>query len=164
MSYHIKRKESLIEGVRRVAHSQLDKMIGEVEDKRLDRHETIHQVRKRCKKLRGLLRLVRPGFERTYQGENKTFRDAARQLSGIRDVAALIETYDMLLGRFDDQVERREFGPIRAALTRELHQLSEHEEEVDNKLARFAEKMQEAKKRVEGWALEGDGFVIYERN
>lgn len=30
---------------------QIDKAIGELRDEELDRHEAVHQVRKRCKKL-----------------------------------------------------------------------------------------------------------------
>ena len=46
---------------------------------------TVHDVRKRCKKVRGLLRLVRPGLGPDYRRANADVRDAARELSSLRD-------------------------------------------------------------------------------
>lgn len=158
MSYHIKRKESLIEGVRRVAQSQIKKAIAEVEDASLDVHETVHQVRKRCKKIRALLRLTRPGFKGIYQRENKTFRDAARSLSTMRDAQAMIETYDMLLKRYDEQVERRQFGTIRARLTRRMKKLAEEEVDIEERLEKLVDVMQKAKSRLKTWELDEEGF------
>jgi CHAD domain-containing protein len=82
---------SLQDGVRRIAVEQISAMLGEIDDASLGRDETVHQLRKRCKKLRGLVRLVRPGFEDD-RSENATFRDAARGLSALRDADVLIET------------------------------------------------------------------------
>jgi hypothetical protein len=63
MSYHLKRSDGPVQdGVRRIAVDQIDAAIAELDDKALDVHETVHQIRKRCKKLRGLIRLVRPAF------------------------------------------------------------------------------------------------------
>ena len=65
-------------GVRRIACEQIDKAIAEIENTELPLDETIFQIRKRCKKIRGLLRLVRPSFD-GYARENAIFRDAARE-------------------------------------------------------------------------------------
>ncbi|WP_153558836.1 CHAD domain-containing protein [Roseimaritima sediminicola] len=77
MSYQIKREESLEQAVRRIACEQIDKAVAELDDPRLSRPQAVHQLRKRCKKLRGLLRLVRPAMEKTYAKENACFRDTA---------------------------------------------------------------------------------------
>ena len=54
---------SLSAGVRRIARGQVEEAIAELDDPALEAGDAIHQVRKRCKKLRGLVRLVRPGLE-----------------------------------------------------------------------------------------------------
>ena len=98
MAYRFKRGNSSVEaGVRRIATEEIDGAIDEIDDNGLELHETVHQVRKRCKKLRGLIRVVRPAFD-DYQDENAAFREAARALSYVRDTEALIETYDDLVG------------------------------------------------------------------
>jgi hypothetical protein len=53
----------------------------------------VHQVRKLCKKLRGLIRLVRPEFD-NFQKEDEFFRDAARELSYVRDAQSIIGLID----------------------------------------------------------------------
>src|SRR6056297_1051257 len=96
MSYSVEPEESVQETVIRVAREQIGKAVDEIEDEELDRHETVHQVRKRCKKLRGLVRVVRPAIGDAYDRENACFRDAARSLSSLRDAQSLIDTLDDL--------------------------------------------------------------------
>ncbi len=61
----------------------------------------IHQGRKSLKRTRALIRLVRqPLGEETYASANATLRDAARQVSGLRDLAAMQTTLDELQLRF----------------------------------------------------------------
>ena len=55
---------------------------------------TVHDVRKRCKKVRGLIRLVRPGLGTEYSRANAEVRDAARELSPLRDAHAMLGTFD----------------------------------------------------------------------
>lgn len=162
MSFRIREKESVGEAIRRIAGEQIDKAIGELTDDELGPHETIHQVRKRCKKLRGVVRLVRPGFEDTYRFENAWFRDAARTLSHVRDAEALIETYDDLMETFAGQIERRAFGPVRRALTLRRKRIAQDRMDLDQRLAQFLKAMREARQRVDDWPL-GGGFGVLEQ-
>ncbi len=50
-----------------------------------------HAVRKRLKKIRALLRLVRPELGSLYEQENVRFRDVGRLLAPIRDATSLVE-------------------------------------------------------------------------
>ena len=54
--------------------------------------------REPMKKLRALLRLVRHGMPDVQPAENVILRDAARLLSGRRDAAVRLATYDRLIG------------------------------------------------------------------
>jgi|GEM_PF-5573736 uncharacterized protein with von Willebrand factor type A (vWA) domain len=50
MSFQFKRGDERVEdGLRRIALSQIDKAIAEIDDDDLDVDATVHQVRKRCK-------------------------------------------------------------------------------------------------------------------
>ena len=77
MAYRIRTKDDDVEqAVRRIACEQIDRALAEIDDDGLDFARKVHQVRKRCKKLRGLVRLVRPALD-AYGRENAAFRDAA---------------------------------------------------------------------------------------
>ncbi len=157
MSFHLKKSDSSVQdGIRRIALSQIDSAIAEIDDGDLDIHETVHQVRKRCKKLRALIRLVRPAFA-GYKSENAVFREAASKLSYIRDAQALIETYDHLVETYDAGIDRSAFGALRRHLTVRKKRVAE-EKDLDEKLAEFRATMIEARDRAKDWAVDGDGF------
>jgi CHAD domain-containing protein len=157
MAYHLKRDDETVEaGIRRIAIDQIDSAIGEIDDESLGDHATVHQVRKRCKKLRGLIRLVRPSFGR-YGRENKAFREAAAPLSGIRDAEAFIETYDALMDAYAGQVDRAAFGSIRRALTMRKKKLAA-DTDLGERLATFRTQMVAARDRAGAWRLDDDGY------
>lgn len=74
-------------------------------------------MRKNAKKVRGLIRLVRPGLGSAYQRANEAFRDASRTLSATRDAQALVETFDALDPRDDLRPLRAQLEADRAAAT-----------------------------------------------
>lgn len=153
MSYRLKANESVENAVRRIAIEQINSAIEEIDDSDLDSEVTVHQVRKRCKKIRALLRLVRPAFESTYQRENATFRDAARALSELRDAASRIECIDTLK-------EHSSSSPKVEALDRVRTHLTAHREElyrgsdVSKRLSEFRDEMTSARKRAGNWKLD----------
>lgn len=157
MPYRLRRKEPLQKGVRRVAREQIDRAIDEVLDDGLDRHETVHQVRKRCKKLRGLVRLVRPVFD-GYGRENALFRDAARELSFVRDAQSSVECFDELLDHYDSQLEPDAFASVGKALVARREELAQDPAAIDQKLDEFHSLMREARARVSDWKVNDGGF------
>lgn len=158
MAFRILENESVEEATRRVAREQIDKAIGELEDRELDPHETVHQVRKRCKKIRGLIRLVRPQFEASYQRENDWYRDSARSLSYVRDAQSLVETFDALMERFSEPIDSRAFSSIRRKLIDHRRNVSADEDGLRERLDDFLDRMYEGRDRVAGWRLKRDGF------
>lgn len=153
--------ESVRSGLRRIAREQINKAVAEIDDAKLPPAETIHQVRKRCKKLRGLIRLVQPAFD-AYAQENARIRDAARLLSGARDDDVLIETFDALVAGEAAAEERGDLAGVRERLTarRDANRRRPDagEPRADERLARFRDEMTAALARVEGWELSGKGF------
>ena len=111
MGYRLRTGESAQNGIRRVISEEIERSLGEVADADLDRAHTIHQVRKRCKKIRATLRLVRGALGNTYSSENAWYRDAARRMSELRDAQAMMETYDALAKRFVDQADEEVIRP-----------------------------------------------------
>jgi CHAD domain-containing protein len=151
---------SVQSGFRRVAREQIDKGLSELDDRALDLHEAVHQVRKRTKKLRGLIRLVRPAFG-AYSDENARLRDAAAELSSLRDTEALVETYDALIETYGDQVDTASLATIRHHLEAQRKQMA-REIGACEKLSVFRTELIKARERAASWQLDNDGFEALE--
>jgi len=156
MSYYLHADERLQAGIRRIAQSELDEAICEIDDHQLARHETVHQVRKHCKKVRGLLRLVRPAMEKAYRMENEALRDAARNLSDIRDAKSIISTYDNVVHLFRDQVDQESFASIRRELTARLSAIKDTL--LDERLLVMRQQLVAVKNRVNDWSFDDQTF------
>lgn len=163
MSYRLKEHESVQAGIRRIAREQIEKALAEIDDPQLDRHETVHQVRKRCKKIRGLLRLIRPAASNVYQRENVAFRDAARRLSYVRDAHALVETSDDLKSTFADQLDTARFDAMRRALLTRRDRITQDEGKLEKQLRNVRQQMVKANERTGSWSLEAKGFDALEQ-
>jgi len=161
MSYKFKLNENAGDGVRRMAREQIVKALVEIEDAQVSRDDTVHSIRKRCKKIRALLRLARgdlDGDSEVYKRENVCFRDAARSLSDLRDAAALLETYDMLVVEtFGKQCNRQRLQNVREELQAHKQNLTGDKAEVDKRIAVCAETFSQALERVDDWPV-GEGF------
>jgi CHAD domain-containing protein len=161
MAYRFERDIATVQdGVRDIAKELIDDAVACAGGKRRDIAETVHSVRKSCKKLRGLIRLVRPVFD-DYQAENAAFRDAGRGLSFLRDAGVLIETYDDLFENYHDQVDRARFAPIRRRLTLVQKELTDRDK-IGDMLDEFCRTMQKARKRARRWRIADDGFDALE--
>jgi CHAD domain-containing protein len=156
MSYQLEITEPIDVGVRRIANELIDDAIARIDAPDRECHEAVHEVRKNCKKLRALLRLIRPRVPDLYKAENRYFRDAAASLSGIRDAEAALESYDALLKTFEGGVDRRGLAPARRALTLHKQHLAEEMADLDARLDAFGERMHEARERVSDWHLPAD--------
>lgn len=84
------------EGFLRIAREQIAKAIDVAEAVADPTDKRVHEARRRSKKLRALLRLVRPDFPE-YADENAFVRDASRGLSGARDQRVAVQTYADLM-------------------------------------------------------------------
>ncbi|KFF48820.1 hypothetical protein GY26_11115 [Gammaproteobacteria bacterium MFB021] len=119
--------------------------------------EAIHELRKCCKKIRALLRLVRPALGKRYARENRRFRDLARQVSGRRDEQVLLETFDALLAHYRDEIDRRHYTAIRARLKARRERTLADESGVNGESAvdtpALEAALDEARQAVLGWRL-----------
>lgn len=114
--------------VRRVAAERLDGAIEHLaqalaDPEQHDLEVAVHEARKGCKWSRGLARLVQPSLGDDFRWFDRTVRDAANQLSALRDAHAIVATFDALLATEpDDSVlsaARRRQAEISAAATRD---------------------------------------------
>ena len=155
-------QQSGVQGqIRSIAIQQVDRAVAACRGDD-DFDAIVHGVRRRCKKLRGLLRLIEPGFE-GFDTENKAVRAAAAGLSGTRDAAVMGGTFEALLAF--DRAEGRE-GRIKSgsadAITAMLQRRAgEGALNVDRRrlLDAFCETMTEVGERARSWRIKGRGFA-----
>lgn len=144
--------------LQRIARVQIDRALGELDEG--DRHGAVHSVRKRGKKIRALLRLVRPAAPKLYRRENAAFRDMMRRISDDRDLGVAVETYDALLARFSEDGIAEELAPVRAALAQRRTEVLG--DGLDARLHAIRMDLLAACERVEDWELEDGGFDVLE--
>lgn len=92
MTFHIKQREPLADGLRRIAREQIGIVFRDFADEQCDMHERIHSLRARCKKLRALLRLPGPLMATTFEVEDKRLHDAGKRLAAMRDAQVRVQT------------------------------------------------------------------------
>lgn len=98
LHYRFKKSEAVADGVRRIAVELLERarfeLLSSVKD---NREEGVHDLRKRLKELRALLRLVRNELgDDTFSAENLLCREWGRSLSGYRDASVAVRTFTLL--------------------------------------------------------------------
>lgn len=155
MSYQFQQDESLADGVRRIADHQVHKAIKELQNAESDRHEAIHEVRKRFKKLRGLIRIVRPGLEQ-YSQINVWYRDAGRRLSRVRDAESMLESLAKLKAHFDDPAYTELFNAFEKCFQERKQQLVEEWIDLEQELQQLCEELQTARELINQWKIKGN--------
>lgn len=150
MSFRISPRVPFGDDIRRIAIELIDGAIADSGPGSGPSPEAIHAIRKRCKKLRALLRLVRPCLGHTYRQENEYFRDVAKILAPLRDVHAMVAAFDAVVGRLDGEVEPATFVPLRRRLAcRERRRTG-----VEERLGDVRRRMEAARERVDAWPLD----------
>ena len=95
MAFAFKQSSGVADQVRAIAVEQIDKALHALANND-DFDTTVHTLRKCTKKLRALLKLVRPAFE-DYESENAAIKAIADQFSVARDAAVMVETLSGLV-------------------------------------------------------------------
>lgn len=159
MSYAFKPGESIPDAIRRIVAEELESAAGHLEGHGdPDRDEAIHEARKNIKKIRAVLKLMRPELAGAYAGENARFREIGRKLSAFRDAGAMLETFDQLSKKYrKDWGGRDVMASIRARLLEEKasHELASGVAEV---LVAGAAELRSLQSQVEQWPLAAGGF------
>lgn len=156
MAYSFQQNESIEDGFKRIAADQIDKAITSLNEKE-NLREGIHDMRKRMKKLRGLLRLVRSGLgDEAYQRENQCFRDISKDFSSVRDLTVLHEKLQVIHGEIDIDESKSE-------VVNAIQQLAEQEQQEITSLQQDGSRLQnsisvleETRERLMNLSLDND--------
>lgn len=158
-SFHFKADDKSAQAaVRRVALSQIDAALDEIGSSDLSTEHIVHQVRKRCKKLRSLIRLVRPGFS-DYACENASFRDLGRSLGNLRDRDVLVQTCDKMMAYYGRDADAEAILAVRGRLAADKLRFDAGPSE--EKFAAVRSGMMTARQRAQMWVIDDDGFTAF---
>jgi len=158
MKYTLQPDERVSDGIKRIIDGKIQRGIAHIEGD-IGPHETVHEVRKRCKEIRAAVRLVRPVLP-TYKRENVHYRDAARRVSAIRDAHAAVETFDERLepavesrGDLDDET----LDTIRSTLVDRRDAMAT-EEDLNRRLDDLRTDLVNGRKRVADLPVSTEGY------
>lgn len=171
MAYRLSIADELPTSVRACAREQLQGAIDQLDEGggHGDPAKAIHEARKHLKKVRALLRLVRPALgEQAYRRENDALRDAAGQLSATRDADVLVATVDALAEHAAGRLPASDFAVLRDALAAEAATRRARPASVggdaaagaadrsgDTAAGAVSQELRDALARVETWPLDG---------
>ncbi len=117
MTYRFKLHEPIADGLRRIGLEQIDIATAKLTGKD-DAATAIHDARRCLKRLRALLRLIRPGLaDTTYRREAERLAGIGQLLSGARDRYVMRQTLERLEARF---------GALSNGAAGRLHKLLTH--------------------------------------
>lgn len=158
MEYTIDPSAPLADEIARIGGAQVEAARGDLDDPGDDVVEAVHDCRKRCKKLRGLIRLVRPVLGDDYRRANILFREIAGELSDLRDAHALLSTFDVLVAAPPAPLPEDGLGPVRAELQRRSRAASERARPDAEEIDRARTMLDDAQRLVQSWDLGEPGF------
>lgn len=130
MGFYLQPEESSADAVARIIGELLDKVHRDLKEPQEGQDAAIHEVRKSMKKLRAMLRLVRPVIrKKAFVSADRAVRDFARQLGGARDSAVVLATFDELMAHYSAFLNESTLLPIRQALATR-HQLAMEQQQA----------------------------------
>ncbi len=157
MSFRFRRSESVADAVRRIAADQLDRAIASLEQAPHDTDAVIHDIRRRCKRLRALIRLVRSSLTDFKEHDNR-LRDTAASLSQARDAAVLSATHATVVARLEPTID----DELSAAALRRIHganpTVMRAVHERRSTLDAVNERLATEREMVDAWKIEDAGF------
>ncbi len=150
--------------VKRAARERLDHALDQLD--RLDGdvaavEEHVHETRKRCKEARALARVARPALGRDFDRFNARVRDAAAELSPIRDAHAALTTIDRLRAAAPDACDAS-FELVRAGQAELTSEAADTFGPSDPRLTEARRLLAAARRDVDRWDLPR-GFEAIER-
>jgi CHAD domain-containing protein len=153
MAFRLLPDEPPQEGLPRCAAEEYDKAIAHLAGPAEERQTAVHEARKCLKRIRALLRLVRPALGKRYKRENAQLREIAALLSPYRDADAMLELLASLRQSRPEMLDQRMYAQAHAALQGRRDGLV-HADQGYPPVARMAiERLRAARQGLETWQL-----------
>jgi len=158
MTFKLKRTEAAGQGIKRYCRRQMQKALDELKG-RGNKDTTVHEVRKRFKKVRAAIRLIRDEVgTQVYRKENITLRDAARPLTQIRDAKVYLESLGKIQRKLASSYNHELLIGLRLSLEMNRQTVRKQVLEEQHALEQIAKLLKEASNRIRHWSFEHKGW------
>lgn len=158
MAFRLKPGEPLSKALKRIVGRQLELAATELKEVGTPKSdEKIHDARRRVKKIRAVVRLVRPSLGRTVRAVDRRLREMSRLLAPVADGQGVVQALDRLGEKYPGDLPEPVRAPIRAGLL-ERAARTDRKVKVDHVLQTVAFSLRAERERVVGWRLKRGGF------
>ena len=140
---------------RRIAQDLIERAVSTLADQASPLPPRIHAARKSVKKLRGLIRLIRPNFA-AYDTENAALRKAGLTVASLRNATVMLTVFDMTAtaAGLDASALKDLRDPFAQRLT-----LAEDPPSLQASTQAFTAAMHQAQARAAKWKIKRRGFA-----
>jgi CHAD domain-containing protein len=158
MAFRLKQGASISSEVRRIVLKQLEAAISElhsVGDPQSD--DAVHDARRRVKKIRAIIRLVRPVLDKAYRAVDRDLSTVSRLLAPVADGRGIVETLKEIEHRYPASLPKRTLAAARAGVLRNGAR-ADRDAHARGILKIAAGTLRSERNRVKRWQIRGDGF------
>ena len=163
MAYVLEPTMSVTREVQRIARERIDEaldLLDTLNRADSDVERVVHDVRKRCKEVRAVARLVRASLGDEFRRFNRLVGDAADTLAPIRDAHAVLATFDDLrtAGTLAAGVESVDLDDVRSAHATAAEAATDGMNGGDPRIEQARRLLVIAGESIDDWKVD-DGFV-----
>jgi CHAD domain-containing protein len=156
LKYRIRRGHGVAREVRRILLAQNRQALRLLENWQESPRERIHGARQCFKRVRALLRLIRPAAPYAFEVENRFYRDLGRSFAYVRDADAVIEALAAVEPDLGDRRSRESLAVLRTALERRAaRDLADPATQLPQRVAAACAALREADRRLRQLPLQG---------
>ena len=159
MGFRLKPGPAISNEVRRIVLRQLDLATSELRsigDPESD--EAIHDARRRVKKIRAVIRLVRPVLDKNYRtGVDPSLRRVSRMLAPVADGQGVIDTLNVLARRYRRALPSKAVAALRADLIKREKRI-DADADARHVLQKATRALKAQRDQVKQWKLKAEGF------
>src|SRR5262245_56228203 len=158
MAFRLKQGASISSEIRRIVLKQLEAAISElhtVGDPQSD--DAVHDARRRVKKIRAIIRLVRPVLDKDSRAVDRDLSTVSRLLAPVADGRGIVETLNEIEHRYPASLPKRTLAAARAGVLRNGAR-ADREAQTRGILKMAAGTLRSERSRIKHWHIRGDGF------
>jgi CHAD domain-containing protein len=147
--------ESLAVGLRRLSIDQFEHALEGFRDPAVSADVAVHEMRKATKRVRALLRMVRPAIgEKVFRYENSALRNASAMVAGVRDGAVMVKAVEQLRGRYQRLLAPGIFQITEERLNRRHQRVALRVLEDDEVMDQLQKVLYKARSRYVAWPVD----------
>jgi CHAD domain-containing protein len=158
MGFCLKPGQPIDEEIRRIADHQFAQAVAALHTVgQAESDDALHAARRRVKKVRALIRLVRPALRHGYRSLNRRLRAVNRLLAPVADGCATVETLERIAAKYRAALPRQTRADIRALLLRR-QAVANEEASLSGAIQTAAALLCKERRGLGRWRLGQSGF------